>query len=392
MNNLLFQFYRTPRILFGEGQRNRLNSLIIPLGSPVLLIHSTHSLPEEYKRELSEKLDKAGIEIHECLSSGEPSPEFIDQIVNKYRENNIKAVIAIGGGSVIDAGKAISAMIPIQDSVLNYLEVVGNKNHPGIKIPFFAIPTTAGTGAEASSNAVLSSTGSNGFKRSIRHENFVPDYAIVDPQLMLSCPDSVTAACGMDALTQLLESYVSPKASQFTDSLIEKAFPLVGKNLLAASGSGKNDLEVRTAMAYAALISGITLANAGLGIVHGLASAIGGLSPVPHGVICGTLLEVATRVNIKKLKVFQPSSEALKKYCRAGFLLKGRTDDTDGGCDLLIEQLNTFTKQSGMPYLSDFGITRNDVERIIMDSGNKNNPVKLDADDMRHLLLERIRE
>lgn len=383
----MFNFYRTPKIFFGPGQRNQLSNLLIPLGSPVLLIHSTHSLPNE---ELIDTLKKSGIRLFECLSSGEPSPEYIDQIVNKYRDKNIRAVVAIGGGSVIDAGKAISAMLPLQETVRNFLEVVGNKNHPGEKIPFFALPTTAGTGAEASANAVLSSPGEKGFKRSIRHENLVPDYAIVDPQLMLNCPDNVTAACGMDALTQLLESYVSPRASEITDSLIEKALPLIGNNLLKAAGPQRGEITVRTAMAYAALISGITLSNAGLGVIHGMASAIGGFFPIPHGVVCGTLLAGATSMNIRKLKESDSSNRALTKYNRAGFLLSGENDDPERGCDLLIKHLNLYTQQLSIPKLSVFGVGRKDLDKIIKDSSNKNNPVKLNAEEMEKLMLERI--
>lgn len=386
----MFNFYRTPKIFFGQDQRNQLSNLLIPLGSPVLLIHSTHSLPDNYKQELIDTLKKNGIRLFECLSSGEPSPEYIDQIVNKYRDRNIKAVVSIGGGSVIDAGKAISAMLPFEESVRNFLEVIGNKNHPGDKIPFFALPTTAGTGAEASANAVLSSPGENGFKRSIRHENLVPDYAIVDPQLMLSCPDDVTAACGMDALTHLLESYVSPNASLLTDSLIEKALPLIGKNLLEASGQARGELNVRSAMAYASLISGITLANAGLGVVHGIASAIGGFFSIPHGVICGTLLASATAMNISKLKKIKPTSGALTKYNRAGFLLSGKFGDSEMGCEMLMKQLNHFTQKLGMPKFSELGVCRNDLERIIRDSGNKNNPVELNSEEIGNLILERI--
>lgn len=356
----------------------------------MLLIHSPHSMPEHFRQEFSEKLQEAGIELFECIISGEPSPDYVDSIVNKYGDAEIKSVIAIGGGSVIDAGKAISAMLPLNESVKNFLEVIGDKKHPGVKVPFFALPTTAGTGAEASANAVLSSPGEKGFKRSIRHENLVPDYAIVDPQLMLDCPDNVTASCGMDALTQLLESYVSPKASVFTDSLIEKALPLIGNNLLKAAGPSRSDINVRTAMAYAALISGITLANAGLGVVHGIAPAIGGLFPVPHGVICGTLLAEATSMNIKKLSESEPSSDALKKYSRAGFLLSGKEGHGRQGCELLIELLITYTQKLAIPKLSDYGISRDDLERILRDSGNKNNPVELSSEEMSKIIMARI--
>lgn len=385
MNNT-FKLHRIPQIFFGPGQIKQLPSMVISFGSPVIIIHSAHSLSDNFRQFIGIEFNRSGIELIEYLISGEPSPECIDSIVNQCRDKKIKAVIAIGGGSVIDAGKAVSAMLPLQDSIRNYLEIIGTKKHPGSKIPFIALPTTAGTGSEASANAVLSEIGVSGFKRSLRHENFVPDFAIIDPELTLSCPDNITAACGMDALTQLLESYVSPKSSIFSDSLIEKTLPLIKDNLISVSSSGRNDLKARSVMAYAAMISGISLANAGLGIVHGLASAIGGLFPIPHGVICGTLLVSATKLNINKLRSIKPSSIALEKYSHAGFLLSGKNNDSNLGCDLLINQLEYYSEKLCIPKLSDYGIRENDIDRIIKESSNKNNPIELDDKEIESLI------
>lgn len=388
--DLSFTFYRTPRIIYGPGKRKLLPDLLKAYGSPVLLVRSAHALNENDRSELIHQLCNSGIHLIECISSGEPSPEFVDHIVNSNRQEIIKAVVAIGGGSVIDAGKAISAMIPLKESVYQYMEVIGSKKHPGVKVPFFALPTTAGTGSESSANAVLSKVGPDGFKRSIRHDNLVPDCALVDPELTLSCPASVTASCGMDALTQLLESYVSPKASLFTDSLIEKALPLIGNNLLKATGSYGNDIQVRTSVAYASMISGITLANAGLGVVHGLASAIGGLFPIPHGVVCGTLVATATQKNIRKLQIDAPESEALMKYNRAGFLLSNQQGCNGNGCAILLEQLDKYTTELNLPRLSTYGVTQNDIATIVKESGNKNNPVQLSDEEIGEIVMERI--
>ena len=189
------------------------------------------------------------------------------------------------------------------NSVLDHLEDVGrNVPHSGVKLPFVAVPTTSGTGGEMTKNAVLSDVGPDGYKKSLRHDAFIPDAVILDPELMLSCPPAITAACGMDAFTQLLEPYLSPAASPVTDSLALGAMERVRDNLAAACGEGAGDVEVRAGMAYAAMISGIALANAGLGIVHGLASPIGGFFPVPHGVVCGTLVAPATEANIRALR------------------------------------------------------------------------------------------
>lgn len=392
MNVQNFQFYRTPRILFGPGQRKKTGGAAAAYGKNTLVINGAESLNSSgMKEEIWTLFEDSGLKFNEYQFSGEPSPEMIDEIVKENLNVKIDVVIGIGGGSVIDAGKAVSAMLTIGEPVEEFLEVAGTKNHPGSKVPFIAMPTTSGTGSEASANAVLSRTGPEGFKRSLRHPNFVPDLAIVDPELTISCPSKVTAACGLDALTQLIESYVSPKASPFTDALVESALPEIRGNLLKAAFEESENIEVRTSMSYSSLISGITLANAGLGVVHGIASAIGALSPIPHGVVCGTLLKAATEKTIEKLQSLEPSSEALRKYARAGFLLNDVSfSDTETGLQLLIRKLEEYTEHLGVPLLSEYGIKAADLDTIIRNSRNKDNPVKLDAAEMREIIRERI--
>ena len=215
-----FHFAKTPEIHFGAGKFALTGRLAKKFGSIVLVVTGAESLKKSGKSDdLVKQFRNEDIKFSFVSIHDEPNPDFIDDIVKINRTKGIKVVIAIGGGSVVDAGKAISAMLPVEDSVFNYLEDVGSKIPNGIKIPFIAIPTTSGTGSETTKNAVLSSTGENGFKKSLRHDNFVPDIAIVDPELTLTLPPHITAACGMDAFTQLLESYVSTKASLITDSL-----------------------------------------------------------------------------------------------------------------------------------------------------------------------------
>jgi alcohol dehydrogenase class IV len=238
---------------------------------------------------------------------------------------------------------------------------------------------------------VLSTIGNNGFKRSLRHENYIPDIALVDPELTLTCPPAITAACGMDALTQLLEAYVSTKASIMTDALCESALPLVGKHLVNAVEQGANDIAARTGMAYASLCSGIALANAGLGVVHGLAALIGALFPVPHGVVCGTLLAGSVRENVKKLKTLPEGKSALKKYARAASLLSGKAyqDDTTA-VNQLVEYLINLSEQLSIPRLGGYGIRAVDIDRFFTENVNKNNPVQLNNNEIRSVLLERI--
>ena len=162
---------------------------------------------------------RQNIKFQKVVVNSEPSPELVDETVQKYSAEKIDVVVSIGGGSVIDAGKAISAMLNTSGSVREYLEVVGNKEHPGTKVPFIAVPTTSGTGSEATKNAVISKLGKDGFKRSLRHDNLVPDVALIDPELTLNCPPDITAAAGMDCFTQLAEAYLSGKSNDYTDAL-----------------------------------------------------------------------------------------------------------------------------------------------------------------------------
>ena len=341
------------------------------------------------------ELTRKSIGYSKISVAGEPSPLLIDDSVQKFRDKNIELVVAIGGGSVTDAGKAISAMIPKTDSIKKYLEGIGNKVHDGNKIPFIAIPTTSGTGSEATRNAVISEVGPDGFKKSLRHDNLIPNVAIIDPELMISCPPSITAACGMDVFIQLLEAYVSPKGNPITDALAFSGLKFMSKNLLKACSTESTDVKVRTAMAYGSLISGITLANAGLGIVHGLASPIGGYFDIPHGVVCGTLLSEATKMNIKRLQDNKLIGRGvLRKYAQVGALIvdKNNIDEEkiDDYCSILTDSLDNWTDQLELDRLGKYGIKMEDVDKIISKTGIKNNPVNLKTEDIREIIINRL--
>jgi len=388
-----FVFARIPHTIFGAGKFNDLAGVISANGKMALIVTGADSLKKSKKLDvLINKLKSHSIRFHVISVKGEPSPEFVDDTVNQFRKRNIKNVTAIGGGSVVDAGKAISAMLTKNDSVVNYLEGVGSRIHDGQKIPFIAVPTTAGTGSEATKNAVLSNVGKNGFKKSLRHDKLIPDITLIDPELAVTCPADITAACGMDAFTQLLESYVSPKASPLTDSLAYCAISYLKDNLVPACTNGANDVAVRGAMAYASYISGITLANAGLGIVHGLASPIGGYFDIPHGVVCGTLVGTATRMNIELLqKQGEKGKSALQKYARIGRLLsENNSEDEIENCKQLIEIIEEWTEQLKLPRLKEFEINDDLIEKIVRGTGIKNNPVQLDNKQINELLAKRI--
>lgn len=390
-----FDFVPCPAVHFGAGKSRGLGAIASAWGKRALLITGRRSLRAmALYASLIEALEDQGLELTIAQVSGEPSPDWVDRTVDDNRDKKIEVVLGVGGGSVLDAGKAVSAMLLQDRSVMDYLEGVGTGAvHDGRKVPFVAVPTTAGTGSEATKNAVLSRVGSGGFKKSLRHDRFVPDAAVIDPELMISCPPDVTAACGLDALTQLLESYVSRSASPLTDALAASGMARVGQSLVPACAEGARDVKVRADMAYGALLSGITLANAGLGIVHGLASALGAAFPIPHGVVCGTLLGVLTAATIDKLlKKHGPDHPAMKKYAQAGKPLSG-SDEVDSivsDCRRLVQQLETWIDDLNIPRLGAFGIESSDLDRLIAAGGNKKNPIDLEPEEIRDALLKRL--
>lgn len=391
-----FCFARIPYIIFGTGKLNELYNIIPKFGKNVLFIIGGNSLKKSGKwDDITSILENKSINFSSTSISSEPSPSLVDEATAKFRDKRFDLVIGIGGGSVIDAGKAISAMLPKNDSIKNYLEGIGEKSHDGIKVPYIAIPTTSGTGSEATKNAVISEVGPDGFKKSLRHDNIIPDVAIIDPELMISCPPSISAACGMDAFTQLLEAYVSSKRNPITDTLAYNGMKYIGENLLLACSTGSSDVNIRAAMAYGSLLSGITLANAGLGIVHGLASPIGGMYKIPHGIVCGTLLSEATKINIEMLqKQGYSGRKGLKKYAKIGALLKGKYHLEEGKinefCSMLIETLEKWTDKLKINRLGKYGITKEDVEKIVEKTNLKNNPVNLSKEYIRNIVINRL--
>jgi len=276
-----FAFARIPSLHFGAGKISELPKAAAAFGTEALLVTGGSSLKASgHLGRIQESLRQAGLRTHSLIIDAEPSTSFIDGTCARLRSLGLQVVIGIGGGSVIDGAKAISAMLPHGNSVLDHLEDVGrNVPHTGVKLPYLAVPTTSGTGGEMTKNAVLSMVGPEGYKKSLRHENLIPDAVIVDPELMVSCPPHITAACGMDAFTQLLEPYLSPIASPLTDALALSGLEKIRDCLIPACTDRGGEIPVRAGMAYASMLSGLVLANAGLGIVHGLASPIGGFFP-----------------------------------------------------------------------------------------------------------------
>lgn len=387
-----FSLFLPSRILFGPGTRRELGAQVRAFGPGALLITGETSMARSGRLdEITGLLTDASVALQHATVSGEPSPEAVDAIVDANRGKPLDAVVAIGGGSVLDTGKAVAAMLPVGGGVERFLEKVGTESHPGTTLPLIAVPTTAGTGSEATKNAVLSRTGSGGFKASLRHDNFVPRCAIVDPELHLSCPPDVTAACGMDALTQLLEAYVSSAATPFTDALAWSGLEQAASSLLPAAEAG-DDLEARTGMAYASLLSGVVLAHAGLGVVHGFASVLGAAVPIPHGVACGTILAAATSVTIEHLLSHKESSAAaMAKYGRVGRLLSGYDGDSDiFASGKLVAVLESWVSRLGLSPLGAYGIRDEETPALAARAGNKNNPGDLSLRERAEILRRRM--
>lgn len=385
-----FSFAATPQLHFGAGKIAMLAGITQAYGNKVLLVTGAQAFERSpWGASIRQQLDVPGRGVLHYLIDGEPTPTMIDDAVRRYAGQGVQVVVAVGGGSVLDAGKAIAAMLPLNQPVKDYLEGVGTASHPGVKVPFIAVPTTAGTGSEATKNAVLSEVGEQGYKRSLRHNNFVPDVALIDPALAVTCPPSTTAASGMDAFTQLLESYLSTTATPLTDAWALEGLRHVVHALPAVYRHG-DDIDARSSMALAAYLSGVTLANAGLGVVHGFASAVGGYVAIPHGVVCSALMAAANRVTVRKLKR-EGGKEALFRYAVVGKLFTDQSSRSDDYyIDHLLATIGSWASDMQIPRLGAYGVTPGDVGRIVAVTDNKNNPVRLNGEELAEVLLSSL--
>lgn len=394
-----FTVARLPRIVFGEGALADLPKEAAALGHSLLLVTGARSFRSSpHRTRLLDALTRAGLAVEEIAVEGEPSPELVDAAVQSFAGRGIDVVAGIGGGSALDAAKAIAGLLPHGHSVMRHLEGVGPEQpYLGPSLPLILAPTTAGTGSEATKNAVLSRHGKAGFKKSFRDEQLVARVAIVDPELLVSCPPEVVAANGMDAFTQLLESFVSIKCNPFTDALCWSGIEAFRQGFFAAyaGGDGAEARAGRTRMAYAALLSGVCLAQTGLGSVHGLASPLGAQFPIPHGVCCGTLVADATRINLRTLRQRLPNSPALPKYARVGALLAGDRQHGSNAeaADRLVDLLGDWTERLALPRLSAYGMAEVDLAPVIADSRGssmKTNPLVLSDAEIEELLRARL--
>jgi alcohol dehydrogenase len=391
-----FEIARLPRVAFGANQLKLVPQLAKSYGQRALLVTGAKSFIESSHYEnWGTAMRQSGMAWETFTVAGEPSPQLTDEAAAQFRSANIDVVIGIGGGSVLDAAKTIAGLLRIPNSVMDFLEGVGPElPYPGPSVPFIAVPTTAGTGSEATKNAVLSVQGQNGFKKSFRHEMLVPQYAILDPDLLATCPPAQIAANGMDALTQLLESYVSTKANPFTDALAMSGIRMVRDGLFDWHDDTPRAADARGELLYAAWLSGITLAQVGLGSVHGLAAPLGAFFPIPHGVVCGTLVAACTEMNLTAIEQRAPESDVLWKYAHVGkVLVQDMVLDDASGRDALLQTLTRWTEQLRLPRLSDYGMTEADIPHVVANcrgSSMKTNPVLLTDQEIAHILKQRL--
>jgi len=376
-----FEFATATRIIFGPGKISELAGLAPAFGNHGLVVTGVNA--DRAKQHLS-ALESAGIACRYFSIAGEPTIDTVREGASAARYANF--VIGFGGGSAVDAAKAIAAVAPNSGEPLDYLEVIGQarpfENPP---LPFIAIPTTAGTGAEVTRNAVLGSPEKR-VKASIRNPLMLARLAIVDPDLTLAVPNSVTAATGLDTLTQLIEPYVSSRSNPFTDLFCVEGLNRAIDALPKAYANGADRL-ARTEMAFASLLSGLALANAGLGVVHGFAAPLGGLTNAPHGALCAAVLPHGTALNIRALRERAPTHPALGKYARIAALL---TQDQNAAPEAAVTALANLCDSLDIPSLRAHGLNANDipgiVEKAAAASSMKANPISLTANELTEIL------
>lgn len=377
-----FEFATAQRILFGPGTLQEVFALAPALGQRAFAL--VDSL--ERAAPLIDGLQRVGVWVASWVVQGEPSIDDVILATRKSKEAESDLLIGFGGGSSLDTAKAVSALLANPGNIYDYLEVVG-QGQPlhAPAIPCIAIPTTAGTGAEVTRNAVLAVPAQR-VKVSLRSSSLLPRLAIVDPQLTLSLPPTITASTGLDALTQLIEPFVSNAANPLIDALCREGIQRVARSLRQAYYHG-NDLTAREDMSLASLFGGMALANARLGAVHGLAGPIGGMFSAPHGAICGRLLPFVFEMNLKALRQRAPQSPTIARYTQVARWL---TAQPEAKAEEAVLWLRELIEELSLPPLRTYGITPADFPTIAAQaskaSSMRGNPIELNEEEMIAIL------
>ncbi|HMJ90689.1 MAG TPA: iron-containing alcohol dehydrogenase [Candidatus Acidoferrum sp.] len=376
-----FEFTTAGRILFGDGKVGEIGSIAKSLGDRALVVCGNNLSRAE---PVMQFLRQSGCAVTNFAISGEPEIALVQRGAELAREKKCDVVVGIGGGSALDAAKAIAALATNTRDIFDYLEVIGKaQSLTAPPLPVIAVPTTAGTGSEVTRNAVLVSK-EHRVKVSLRSPDMLPCVAIIDPELTRELPASLTASTGMDALTQLIEPFVSVRANSMTDSFCREAIPRATRALPRAFASG-GDAEARRDMALASLFGGMALANAGLGAVHGFAAPIGGMFSVPHGAICASLLADVMEMNWCAAE--RSAGETIARYEEVARLLTGRSVARAQDGVALVRELCAALR---IPRLREFGIQHQDLigiaEKAAQSSSMKGNPVVLRHEELVEVL------
>jgi len=388
-----FEFATATRILFGPGTIRELPALAASFGGHTLLVTSqidpATTVVDHLTRlgwDLVKELREKGVSSTLISFQGEPTVEAVRTACGVAREAKADLVLGIGGGSALDAAKAIACLLVNEGDPLDYLEVIGKGKPVGRRsAPCVAIPTTAGTGSEVTSNAVLASP-EHKIKVSLRSPLMLPQLALVDPQLTCGLPPALTASTGMDALTQVIEPYVSIKSTPITDAICLEGIHRGARSLPVAYREGDNEA-ARQDMAMTSLFGGMALANAKLGAVHGFAATLGGMFDAPHGAICARLLPIVMDVNVRALQERDPGNPALGRYATVAQILTGGPSSSVGDG---VGWLENLSRELRIPSLGAYGLRATDfadvVDKSAVASSMKGNPIRLTANELTEIL------
>jgi alcohol dehydrogenase class IV len=376
-----FEFATANRIIFGAGKLNELGKQIDGNAQRLLLVRGRSSDAIPRVREI---LSSLNIPFREFQIHGEPTIDVVREGIQAADDCDM--VIGLGGGSVLDTGKAIAALVTNPGDIFDYLEVIG-KGQPLVNapLPYIAIPTTAGTGAEVTRNAVIEAPEQN-VKVSLRSPMMLPRLALVDPELTYDLPPEITASSGLDALTQLIEPFVSVKANPMTDAICREGLHRAARSLRRAYENG-SDKEAREGMCLASIFGGLTLTNAALGAAHGFAGPLGGMLHAPHGVLCARFLPLVMEANIKALEARQPNHSALVRYVEIAQILTGEKDAT---AQAGVEWVSEMVSALNIPRLSAYGMSEENfpeaIEKTRKANSFKGNPIALDERELAEIL------
>jgi alcohol dehydrogenase class IV len=382
-----FEFATAARILFGEGTVREVAPAAAAMGRRALLVTG---VSRERAAPLAALLEAAGVACVPFAVPGEPTVDLVRKGTDCARAEGCDLAIAMGGGSAIDAGKALAAMLANPGDPLDYLEVIGaGRPLKRPSAPFIAIPTTAGTGSEVTRNAVLASP-EHRVKASLRGTGMLPRLAVVDPELTLDLPRSITVSTGLDALTQCIEPYVSVRANSMTDLVCAEGIRRAAAALPRVWENG-GDREARSEMAWVSLLGGMALANAALGAVHGFAAPVGGMFTAPHGAVCAALLPHAMQVNVQALRARAPGGAALRRYQEVARLLTGgsQASPEDG-----VRWVAALCRQLEVPPLGVYGVGEADIPDLVAKAAHassmKGNPIVLTSEELRRIVSQSL--